>query len=211
MNNKKIAYENLAENLIEKFNQRGIESYYVDNKEEALDMVKRLLTPGSTVSYGGSETLYEIGLIQYLRESDYQLYDRDMAGSPEEKKEITKKAFLADYYLMSSNAITLDGELVNIDGNGNRVASLIYGPENVIIVAGMNKIAPDVETAVKRVQNVASPANTVRLGLKTPCAELGRCASCLSTDCICCQVVVTRKSRIPNRIKVILVGEELGY
>lgn len=211
MKHKKMAYENLADGLIEKFNQRGFESYYVDNREEALDMAKRLLPPGSTVSWGGSKTLGQIGILDYLRESDYQLYDRDHAKDAAEKKEMAAKAFTADYYLMSSNAITLDGELVNIDGNGNRVACLIYGPENVIIVAGMNKLAPDVDTAIRRVRDVAAPPNTVRLGMKTPCAVQGRCMDCLSPDCICCQIVVTRKSRIPNRIKVILVGEELGY
>lgn len=211
MKYKKAAYENLAESLIEKFNIRGIESYYVDNRREALDMVKRLLTPGSSVAWGGSQTLSQIGLLDYLRELDFQLYDRSSAATPEEKKEITAKAFTADFYFMSSNAITLNGELVNIDGVGNRVASLIYGPENVIIVAGMNKVCADVDSAIKRIRNVASPANTVRLGMKTPCAELGRCGDCLCPDTICCQTVITRKSRVPNRIKVILVGEELGY
>lgn len=211
MEYKKAAYENLAESLIEKFNLRGIESYYVDNRAEALDMVKRLLTPGSSVAWGGSQTLSQIGLLDYLKESDFQLYDRHAASTPEEKKEITAKAFTADFYLMSSNAITLNGELVNIDGNGNRVACLIYGPENVIIVAGMNKVCADVDSAIKRIRNVASPANTVRLGAKTPCAEIGRCGDCLCPDTICCQIVITRKSRVPNRIKVILVGEELGY
>lgn len=112
---------------------------------------------------------------------------------------------------MSSNAITLDGELVNIDGNGNRVACLITGPKNVIVIAGMNKIAPDVKSAFDRVRNVAAPPNGVRLGTKTPCAKYGRCHDCYAADSMCCQFVVTRKSRIPGRIKVLLVGEELGY
>jgi hypothetical protein len=211
MNPKKQAYENLADTLIEKFNMRGIEGYYVDNKEEALGMVKRFLTPGCSIGWGGSETLKEIGLFEYLERSDYELIDRSQAKTPEEKREIYAKTVMADFYFMSSNAITLNGELVNIDGNGNRAACLIHGPKNVVIVAGMNKIATDVEAAIERVRNFASPPNAVRLGTKTPCAEYGRCGNCLQDDCLCCQVVVTRRSRQLNRIKVVLVGEELGY
>ena len=146
-----------------------------------------------------------------LKKSDYILYDRSSAVTPEERTAMYGKIVTSDYFFMSSNAITLNGELVNIDGNGNRVACLIAGPKNVIVIAGMNKIVPDVESGIARVRNMAAPPNTVRLGRKTPCAELGRCADCLTPDCICCQTVITRKSSVPNRIKVILVGEELGY
>lgn len=211
MSPKKQYYENLADSLIEKFNVRGIEGYYCDNKEEALAMAKRFLTPGCSVSFGGSMTLYEIGLIDELKKSDYVLYDRAAATTPEEKNAMYAKIVTADYFFMSSNAITLNGELVNIDGFGNRVACLIAGPKNVVIVAGVNKIVPDIESGIARVRNIAAPPNANRLHTKTPCAELGRCADCLTADCMCCQMVVTRKSRIPNRIKVILVGEELGY
>jgi len=211
VNPKKQAYENLADTLIEKFNRRGIEGYYVDNRKEALNMVQRFLTPGCSIGWGGSETLKEIGLFDYLKKSDYELLDRSAAKTPEEQREIYARTVMADFYFMSSNAITMDGELVNIDGNGNRVACMVYGPKNVIIVAGMNKISTDIKHAVERVRNFASPPNTVRLGLKTPCAEYGRCGNCLQDDCICCQIVVTRRSRQLNRIKVILVGEELGY
>ena len=127
------------------------------------------------------------------------------------KADFYSKIVTCDYYFMSSNAITLDGQLVNIDGRGNRVACLIDGPKNVIIIAGMNKIVTDVEAGIERVRNYASPPNNIRLGYNTPCAQLGRCANCLVDDCICCQIVITRKSKIPGRIKVILVGEELGY
>ena len=119
--------------------------------------------------------------------------------------------FNSDFFLMSTNAITLDGELINIDSRGNRVAFLCYGPENVLIVAGMNKLVTDVESGIKRVRDMAAPPNTVRLDKKTPCSVTGRCGNCLSPDCICSQIVVTRFSNIPKRIKVILVGEELGY
>ena len=211
MSPKKLYYENLADSLIEKFNLRGIEGYYCDNAEDALVMAKRFLTPGCSISWGGSQTLCDIGLLDDLKTSDYILYDRTLPKTPEEKSIMYSKTVTADYYFMSSNAITLDGQLVNIDGFGNRVACLIAGPKNVIIIAGMNKIVTDVTTGMERVRNMAAPPNVARLGAKTPCAEIGKCANCLVDDCICCEIVITRKSKIPGRIKVILVGEELGY
>lgn len=211
MTPKKQYYENLADSIIEKFNLRGIEGYYCDNSEDALIMAKRFLTPGCSISWGGSETLEEIGLISELKESDYIIYDRMDAKTPDEKSIMYSKIVTSDYFFMSSNAITIDGQLINIDASGNRVACLITGPKNVIIIAGMNKIVTDVNTGIERVRNMASPPNCVRLGMNTPCAELGRCANCLTEDCLCCEIVITRKSRIPGRIKVILVGEELGF
>lgn len=208
---KKQYYENLADSLIEKFNQRGIEGYYCDSREEALTVAKRFLTPGCSVSWGGSMTLDEIGLLDEFHNSDYIIYDRTKAKSPEERSELYGKMVTADYYFMSTNAITLDGKLVNIDGNGNRVACLITGPKNVIVIAGMNKIVTDEAAAMERVRNMAAPPNAMRLNRKTPCAELGRCVNCLVEECICSSTVITRRSHIPYRIKVILVGEELGY
>ncbi len=211
MTPKKIYYENLADTIIDKFNKRGIEGYYCEDSEAALAMAKRFLTPGCSISWGGSQTLEEIGLLDELSASDYILYDRSTATTPEEKRLIYSKTVMADYYFMSSNAITLDGQLVNIDGAGNRVACLITGPRNVIVIAGMNKIVTDTDTAVDRIRNMATPPNVVRLGKKTPCAETGKCSNCLVEDCICNQIVITRRSGIIGRIKVILVGEELGY
>ncbi len=212
MKPKKVYYENLADTIIDRFNKRGIEGYYCENSEEALNTAKRFLTPGCSVSWGGSQTLNEIGLMESLSSSsDYIIYDRDTAKTPDERLQMYSKIVTADYYFMSSNAITLDGQLVNIDGSGNRVACLITGPKNVIIIAGMNKIVTDVDTAIDRVRNMATPPNTVRLGKKTPCAETGKCANCLVEDCICNQIVITRRSGIQGRIKVILVGEVLGF
>ena len=130
---------------------------------------------------------------------------------PTEKDALYSKVAVCDYYFMSTNAITTDGLLVNIDGTGNRVASLIHGPKNVIIITGMNKVCPDLDSAYKRVKLSAAPPNTVRLDKKTPCAVTGKCADCLSPDCICTHTVITRRSNIPGRIKILLVGEELGY
>jgi len=209
---KQINYENLAKNIINKFNLRGIEGYYCAGREEASARAKSFLAPGCTISWGGSVTLEETGIIDSLKKSgSYIIYDRKDAITPEEKKEMYSRIVTSDYYFMSSNAITLDGELVNIDGNGNRVACLCNGPANVIIVAGMNKIVEDVKAGISRTRNIAAPPNAVRLGLDTPCAGSGRCGDCYSKDCICGQIVITRMSRVPGRIKVILVGEELGY
>lgn len=211
MSFKQQYYENLAESIVEKFNLRGIEGYYCTDREEANAKAKRFLTPGCSVSWGGSMTLEEIGLIDDLKESDYTIYDRAEAVTPEEKREMFGRIVTSDFYFMSSNAITLDGELINIDGAGNRVACLCHGPEHVVVIAGMNKIVTDVRSGIDRVHNMAAPPNALRLHLNTPCAEYGRCANCLTQDCICAHTVVTRYSRVPGRLKVILVGEELGY
>lgn len=211
MTPKEQFYANQAESIIEKFNIRGIEGYYCATGEEALAKAKRFLTPGCSISWGGSMSVEEIGLLDYVKTADYTVYDRSLAKTEEEKNEIYSKTVTADFFLMSSNAVTLDGQLVNIDGMGNRVACLCYGPKNIIMIVGMNKVVPDVKTAVERIRNFATPPNVVRLNMKTPCAEYGRCGDCLADDCICCEIVVTRKSRVPGRIKVILVGEELGY
>ena len=188
-----------------------MESYYCETVEEAKSLALSLVPAGSSVSFGGSVTLDETGVLAALRErTDIKLYDRNTANGPEEMKQIMHDALSCDYYFMSSNAITHDGELVNIDGNGNRVAALIYGPENVIVIAGMNKIVKDVEEGISRSRNVAAPPNCVRLNKNTPCAVNGVCGNCLA-DTICDQIVITRASRMPKRLKVILVGEELGF
>ena len=211
MNPKKKFYETAAETLIKNLDKRGMEAYYVDNKDDALKMALRFVTPGSSVSWGGSMSINEIGLIPALKAWDCTVLDRTVPKTEEEKKEFFAKVAVCDYYFMSTNAITMDGELVNIDGTGNRVASLIFGPSNVVIIAGMNKVADNLESAVDRARNTAAPMNTIRLDRKTPCTQVGRCMDCMSPDCICNQFVVTRRSTPAGRIKIILVGEELGY
>lgn len=211
MNPKKKFYETAAETLIKNLDKRGMEAYYVDNKDDALKMALRFVTPGSNVSWGGSMSINEIGLIPALKAWDCTVLDRTVPKTEEEKKEFFGKVAVCDYYFMSTNAITMDGELVNIDGTGNRVASLIFGPSNVVIIAGMNKVADNLESAVDRARNTAAPMNTIRLDRKTPCTQVGRCMDCMSPDCICNQFVVTRRSAPAGRIKIILVGEELGY
>lgn len=208
---KKDYYKIKAENLIKNFRKRNIQGYYCEDSKSAAEKVLELMAENTSVSWGGSMTLKEIGIFEELKNKDYKLIDRAEAQNSKEKEEIYHQALNADYYLMSSNAITQDGKLVNVDGNGNRLAALIYGPKNVIIVAGMNKVSIDEESAVKRVRNQAAPANSVRLEQKTPCSKTGYCKSCQLNDTICCQTVITRRSRQDGRIKVILVGEELGF
>lgn len=204
-------YSMRAEKVIKSLQKRRMLGYYCQTKEEALNKAMEIITPKSTISWGGSQSIMEIGLIDKLKAGDYTLFDRATVQTKEEIDEIYKKAFSADYYLMSSNAITLDGKLVNIDGNSNRVAALVYGPSNVIIVAGMNKIENTEELALKRARNIAAPINAIRLNTNTPCASIGNCHDCKEDECICCNTVITRMSRIKDRIKVILVSEELGY
>lgn len=205
-------YETIASTLISKMEGRGFKAQFVPAKEDALEVIKKMLPSGASVSFGGSATLKEIGFQDFISQTrDYEVLDRASASTPQEKRLMYQKIAGCDYFFMSSNAITLDGELVNIDGYGNRVACLIAGPQNVVVVAGMNKLAPDVDSAIARVRNIAAPPNTIRLNKNTPCASTGRCGNCLSDDCICCQTVITRKSSIPGRIQVILVGEALGF
>lgn len=205
-------YENLAKVTMKSLERRQFECHYCKTAQDAVTLASQLVPAGSTVSFGGSMTFSESGMADTLNQrSDITLLDRSKAGSPEEIKEIYHKSLNADYYFMSSNAITADGELVNIDGTGNRLAALIYGPEHVIILAGMNKVCPTLEEAVSRVKNVASPLNANRLNRSTPCAATGLCSDCLSPDCICSHTVITRRSAPAKRIKVILIGEALGY
>lgn len=208
---KKKFYENQANTIIANMVARKMEGYYCPDKESAKRKMMELIGTGSkVVTYGGSVTLDEIGIKEEVEAAGHQLLRREQYATDEEKAECFAKQVMSDVYMMSTNAITLDGELVNIDGAGNRVACLIYGPKEVIVVVGMNKVVANVEDGIRRVKNAAAPPNTVRLSCATPCAVTGRCGNCLGNT-ICCHTVVTRASRIPGRIKVILVGEELGY
>lgn len=206
---KQENYRNLAENLINKLPLRQMEGYYYETSSEALQAVLKLIPEGSTVAYGGSVTLTETGILEALRKGNYTVYNRPMTS--ENYDEYYTNVVNCDYFLMSSNAITFDGVLVNTDGAGNRVAPMIHGPKNVIVVAGMNKLCGTLEAALDRVSNEAAPPNCVRLHRDTPCAKLGRCADCLTPDSICSHTVVTRRSNKPGRIKLVLIGETLGY
>lgn len=208
---KKVFYEKQASTMIKNMEKRNFEGYYVSTAAEAKEKVLSLMEEGASIGWGGTMTMKEIGIFDAIREKNYILIDRAVAKTPEESREIYAKTVMADYYLMSTNAITLNGELINIDGNGNRVACLMQGPKHVIIVAGMNKVVSDVESGYLRVKNTASPPNAVRLNKETPCAITGKCGDCYLPDCICSHTVITRRCGVPGRIKIILVGEELGY
>lgn len=201
----------LGETLVKRLAQRGFGAYYCADKNAALAKALELIPPEDVVSWGGSVTIKEVGLLEAVKRRN-PVIDRDTAADAEEKTELMRRALLCDTYLMSANAISKDGQLVNIDGNGNRVAALIYGPKQVIVIAGMNKVAGTLEGALDRARNVAAPINASRFaGLPTPCAKLGTCGDCASAQSICSQVVITRTCRVPQRIKVILVGESLGF
>ena len=208
---KKVFYKNQAETIIKKLSLRKMEGYYADTMDEAVKKALELIGPASkSVAYGGSMTIDGSDLKSKIKDAGHDLIIRENYKTDEEVKELKSKMINADTFLMSTNAITLDGELINIDGRGNRVSYLIYGPDQVIVIAGMNKVVKDVDEGISRTRNIASPANTVRLNCDTPCSKTGRCADCFEHS-ICCQIVVTRCSLMPGRIKVILVGEELGY
>jgi len=208
---KKKYYENVANTIIKNMEKRQIEGYYCPDSASALKKALELIPKGSSIGWGGSMTLTETGLMDAIQNGDYKIINRELAKTPEEQRKIYGEICCTDYFLMSTNAITLDGELINIDGRGNRVSFLCYGPQNVLILTGINKIVTDIDAGLKRARDIAAPPNTVRLNRKTPCAITGKCENCYSPDCICSQFVVTRRSGVPNRIKVIIIGEELGY
>ncbi|MGN1333676.1 MAG: lactate utilization protein [Anaerovoracaceae bacterium] len=190
--------------------KRGFDAYYVSTAEEARAKALELIPEGSTVSWGGSVTIDQIGLKQAVIEGGYEVINRDEAKTPEERTELMRKALTCDVFLMSANAVSEDGQLVNIDGNGNRVAALCFGPKEVIVIAGMNKVAGSLEEAYGRARRFAAPVNAQRFDFETPCSKTGMCADCLSLQCICSQLVVTRRTS-GGRIKVVLVGEDLGF
>ncbi len=200
--------ELLAKKVIQNMQARFMDAYYCENKQEALKKALELIEEGSTVSWGGTATAKEIGLQQALKEGNYNVLDRENA---KEGQDVAREAFFADYYIMSSNAICDDGQLINIDGNGNRCAALIFGPKNVIVIAGMNKVVQGYENALNRARTVAAPINVQRFGKATGCLNTGVCADCKTPECICCNIVTTRISRPAGKIKVILVNEDLGF
>lgn len=186
--------------------------YYAESRSELYRIIGDLVNNDKLITSGGSMTLKESGVIDFLQNEFGEAYlDRSAGKTPDEVEEILRKAFVSDTFLASSNAITEDGELYNVDGKGNRVSAMIYGPKQVIIVAGVNKIVKDLAEAKERVEKIAAPKNTVRLSCETPCAKTGECMHCRSNARICCSFVTLAQQRVPDRIKVILVNENLGY
>lgn len=204
-------YEKAAISLVKNLNGRGFEAYYCADKEQARLKALSLIPEGDVVSFGGSASVDSVGIKEALYARGQKMIDRSAAKDRAEALQMQRQALLCDTYLMSSNAVSADGQLVNIDGNGNRVAALCYGPRQVIMFIGMNKVSPDLPSALSRARSVAAPTNAQRFPLSTPCKESGSCADCKCADSICSQIVITRLCREKGRIKIILIPEELGF
>ena len=198
----------LAQTVIQGLESRNMSGYYAQDKAAALEQALALIPEGSTVTMGGGMSVHEIGLVEALKAGNYNFIDRDAMT---DKRAAMLAAYDADVFLASANAITNDGIMVNIDGNSNRVSAIAQGPKKVVFIVGMNKVADDLDGAMKRARNVAAPINCQRFNINTPCVKTGACADCKSPDTICCQFLITRFSRHPGRIHVILVNDNLGF
>lgn len=207
----KDAYKAKSETIIKNLQKRNMEGYYFETKEEAVQKVMSLIKQDDVVSWGGSYTIDELGIKKLLEEKQISTIDRDKAKSPDERVKLMKQALTADVFLTSTNAITMDGELMNIDGNGNRLAAYCYGPDSVIVVAGMNKVVTDLDVALRKIRLDATVPNSYRFNMKTPCHFTGKCTECTTPETLCGQILVTRYCKPQNKIKVILIGEQLGF
>lgn len=203
----------LAEKLVGNLKQRHYEAFFCPTAQEAVEKITGMIPEGSSVTWGGSMTIRDMGLTKALHNKEgLDIWDRDLAPSREEAQEIYRRAFDADYYLSSVNAMSEDGEIVNIDGNGNRVAAITFGPKRVILVVGINKVAQNLDAAISRARSLAAPVNMMRFAdLNTPCKHDGMCHDCKSPDSICNYIQIMRNSHPVGRHIVVIVGEELGY
>ncbi len=208
---RKVAFEATAETIIKRLKRRNIEGYFCKDSAAAVELVKSLVPEGSSIGWGGSVTFEQTGVKSALEAGNYRMLDRSTVREPEELREMYLSHLAADCFFMSTNAITVTGELVNIDGNSNRLACLLYGPRQVIVLVGMNKVVEDVDAGIKRIHTMACPPNATRLHANTPCERMGVCGECHEKGCMCCNIVVTRHSRFPDRIKVVLIAEDLGF
>ncbi|MCH4888880.1 lactate utilization protein [Acidaminobacter sp. JC074] len=211
-NNVKIVVKKRVDKTIKNLEKRNMSGYYANDLKELKEIIDRLIPDNSSVTVGGSMTLFETGIIDHLRERDLTFYDRYEEGlTPEDIKEIYFKAFGVDGYFASTNAITEEGEIYNVDGRGNRVAAMIYGPEKVILVVGTNKIVKDLDEAFERNRRLAAPANVQRLSRKTPCHTTGYCTRCNSPEKICHAHTIIDGQMIKDRMHVIFVDGYYGY
>lgn len=208
---KRTAHRTTAERIIKKLAIRNMTGHYRDTAAEAVELARDLVEPGQSVTWGGSVSFSESGIKAALEADGHRMIDRSQTATPEEQDAMWHEQVGADWFFMGTNAITLDGELVNIDGNANRLALLLHGPKHVCVIAGMNKVVADVESGLKRIRTVTCPLNAARLHTGTPCELAGVCSNCHAEKCMCCQEVITRHSRHDGRIHVILVGEDLGF
>lgn len=206
----KLYYKKRGTQLVKNLKNRHFEAFYCDTKEGALKKALELIPEGSSVGWGGAMSAQQIGLIDALSMGNYCTIDRDLATTPEEREQKMRNCLAADFFLTGANAISMDGEMVNIDGYGNRCAAIIYGPQNVVVIAGMNKVTDDLDSAIIRARTVAAPMNQQRFLKDVPCTVTGTCSDCKSPECICNQLLITRHGRAGGRIKFIIVGENLG-
>lgn len=210
-NATKLYYEKRGQILVKNLRSRHFDAYYCENREEALKKALELIPEGSSVGWGGAHSAEQIGLMEAVHRGNYRPIDRSLAKDAAEREQMMKDCMFCDVFLTGANGLSLDGQMVNIDGTGNRVAATIYGPKSVIVVAGMNKVEDTLEDAVTRARTVAAPMNNQRFGNNNPCSATGTCGNCKNETCICNQIVITRHCRPIGRIKFILVGEELGF
>lgn len=213
-NPKETIYKNQAEQIIKNLKRRNMTGIYCEKSEIAVREICAKIPDGALVGLGGSETIIESGLVDALRKMNIRLLDRYKDGvTRDEVNEMRRTGLLSDVFIASSNAITADGKLVNQDGIGNRVACMIFGPKRVILMVGMNKVVSTVEDAVARIKTTAAPLDSIRVNVETPCSRFGFCKDphCTPPNRICSQLVVIESSMSPDRITVVLVGEELGY
>ena len=208
--NENVAKRNtlLAQKVIRGLASRNMAGHWAASKEEARAVALSLIPEGASVTMGGCMSAHEIGLVDALKAGNYNFIDRDACP---DKRAAMLAAYDADVFLSSANAITEDGVIVNVDGNANRISAIAQGPRRVLFVVGMNKVRPDLDSALDRARHVAAPINAQRFGLSTPCAKTGACADCKSPDTICCQILITRFSRHADRIHVVLVNDALGF
>ena len=207
----KTYYEKRAQVLVKNLKSRHFEAYYCPDSASALAKALELIPEGASVGWGGALSAQQIGLIDAVKSGSFAAIDRDAATTPEERTQALKRCLTADVFLCGANALSLDGQMVNIDGTGNRVAAIAYGPDMILVIAGMNKVCDTLEDAVTRARTIAAPMNKQRFPSKTPCEVTGACADCKSEESICNQILITRNCRPAGRIKFILVGEELGF
>lgn len=207
---KQKYYNKRGEILVKNLRSRHYDAYYCETKSDALAKALELIPKGATVGWGGAMSAKQIGLLDAVNAGDYNAIDRDKTSTPEERKKAMKSCLLADVFITGANGLSMDGQMVNIDGNGNRVAAIVYGPESILVIAGMNKVMDTLDAAMIRARTIAAPMNKQRFDLQTPCEITGTCGDCKSEGCICNQILITRNSKPAGRIKVILVGEELG-
>lgn len=197
--------------LVNNLKNRHFDAYYCETKEEALQQALSLIPEGDTVGWGGSMSCQQIGLLDAVRVGNFRALDRDACVTPEEREELMRQSLLSDTFLTSANALSIDGQMVNIDGHGNRVAAIVYGPKQVIVVAGMNKVEDSLDAAINRARTIAAPMNQQRFGHPNPCGATGVCGDCKRETCICNHILVTRHCRPVGKIKFVLVGEDLGF